>query len=182
MNAKEFQNTATIPEGVSVSIERYTATVKGEKGELSRRFPSKQITMAVKDNELVFTAKNATLREKKLLNTFRAHANNMFRGVMEGHTYKLKVCSGHFPMNVSVKDGQFEVKNFIGESVPRTMPIKEGVDVKLEGDQIIVTGIDKELVAQVAGRIENLTRRPGFDSRIFQDGIYLIEKDGKILG
>lgn len=181
MKTEELQAQATIPEGVTVTVDKYTATVKGEKGELSRRFPSKQISMGVKDGALVFTAKNATLNEKKLINTFRAHANNMIRGVQEGHTYKLKVCSGHFPMNVSVKDNQFEVKNFIGESVPRTIPLKPGVDVKVDGDQITVEGIDKELVSQVAARIENMTKRPGFDTRIFQDGIYLIEKDGKAL-
>ena len=181
MKAEELKDSVTIPEGVIVTVDRYTATAKGEKGEVSRKFPSKQISMEVKDAELVFVAKKATLREKKLMNTFKAHAANMFRGVTEGHTYKLKICSGHFPMNVSVKDNQFEVKNFIGESVPRTMPITEGADVKIEGDRITVTGIDKELVAQVAGRIENLTRRPGFDSRIFQDGIYLTEKDGKVM-
>lgn len=181
MNTEKLLAEANIPEGVTVSVERYTATVKGEKGELTRRFPSKKISMAVKEGKLVFTAEKATLNEKKLINTFRAHAANMIRGVQKGHTYKLKICSGHFPMNVSIKDNQFEVKNFIGESVPRRMPLKAGVDVKVDGDQITVTGIDKELVAQLAARIETLTRRPGFDSRIFQDGIYLTEKDGKVM-
>jgi large subunit ribosomal protein L6 len=182
MKADILQQEVTIPEGVTVSVNKYKATISGEKGEITRRFPSKKVVMSVADGKLAFTAKKATLREKKLINTFRAHANNMMRGVQEGHTYKLKICSGHFPMNVSLKGDQFEVKNFIGESVPRLLTIKEGVSVKIEGDQIEVTGIDKEIVAQVAGGIETLTRRPGFDTRIFQDGIYLTVKDGKIIG
>jgi large subunit ribosomal protein L6 len=44
-----------------------------------------------------------------------------------------------------------------------------------------VEGIDKELTSQTAALIEKLTRRPGFDKRIFQDGIFMIEKDGKPL-
>ncbi len=103
----------------------------------------------------------------------------MLRGVTEGHTYKLKVCSGHFPMSVSVKEGVLEVKNFIGEKVPRRLMIKDGVTVTAEGDVIVVTGHDKERVGNQAAAIEQLMRRPGFDRRIFQDGIYLTEKDGK---
>jgi len=182
MKIETLQQSETIPEGVTVTVDKYTAVIKGEKGELTQQFPSKKVSMAVKDGELVFTAKNATLREKKLINTFCAIAKNLFKGVRKGHTYKLKICSGHFPMNVSLKGGQLEVKNFIGESVPRRLTIKEGADVKVEGDLITVSGIDKQLVSQVAAGIENMTKRPGFDTRIFQDGIYLIEKDGKVLG
>jgi len=54
----------------------------------------------------------------------------MIRGVTEGYTYKLKICSGHFPMNVSLKGDVLEIKNFIGESVPRKLKIKEGSEEK----------------------------------------------------
>ena len=84
-------------------------------------------------------------------------------------------------MNVSVKGLKLVVKNFIGEAVPRTLLFKEGATVKVEGDIIIVTGINKEIVAQAAASVEQLTRRVGFDRRIFQDGIYIVEKDGKSL-
>jgi large subunit ribosomal protein L6 len=105
----------------------------------------------------------------------------MIKGVQEGFTYKLKICSGHFPMSVALKGNTFEIKNFIGEKVPRTLKIKQGADVKIEGDQITVHATDKELAGTTAGAIEKLTRRPGFDKRIFQDGIYITEKDGKKL-
>ena len=76
---------------------------------------------------------------------------------------------------------KFVVKNFIGEKVPRTVSINEGVSVKIEGTEIVVEGFDKEKTGQMAASIEQMTRRPGFDERIFQDGIYLIEKDGKVI-
>lgn len=119
------------------------------------------------------------MQEKKTLFTFKSHAKNMIKGCHEGYTYKLKVCSGHFPMAVSVKGVTFEIKNFIGEKVPRTIQLKKGADVKVEGDIITVTGHDKELVSQAAADIEQLSRRPGYDTRVFQDGIFIIEKDGK---
>ena len=103
----------------------------------------------------------------------------MIKGVSEGHIYKLKICSGHFPMNTAVNGNKFVVNNFLGEKTPRELDIKEGASVKIEGDIVIVEGIDKELVSQTAASIEILTKVKGKDKRIFQDGIYITEKDGK---
>ena len=82
-------------------------------------------------------------------------------------------------MNVSVKDKEFIVKNFFGEKIPRVMKIKEGADVKVEGDMVIVESPDKEIAGQVAADIEQLVRRTRYDIRIFQDGIWIFEKFGK---
>ena len=82
-------------------------------------------------------------------------------------------------MNVSVNKNQIIIKNFIGERHPRTLTIKEGVTVKVEGDIINVESSDKELAGTAASDIEKLTKRTDFDGRIFQDGIYIINKDGK---
>ena len=58
--------------------------------------------------------------------------------------------------------------------------MKKGkVEIKLNGDEIIVKGIDKETVGNIAGRIEQLTRITDRDRRKFQDGIFIIEKAGK---
>ena len=53
--------------------------------------------------------------------------------------------------------------------------------LKVNKEEIVVSGIDKEKVSQAAASIETLTRRQGFDRRRFQDGIYIISKDGKKL-
>jgi large subunit ribosomal protein L6 len=180
--AIQIKGTVTAPEGVSVALDKGVFTVRGPKGEVSKRLHNPSIKAVVKGNEVTFSAgKKATLREKKLINTYKAHLRNMSKGVQEGHTYKLKVCSGHFPMTVSVKGDRFEVKNFIGEAVPRVLTLPEGVQVKVDGSEVVVEGVDKERVAQCAASIEALTRRPGFDARVFQDGIYITHKDGKDL-
>ena len=114
-----------------------------------------------------------------MVQTFTAHIKNLVKGVTEGHMYKLKICSGHFPMNVSVTGNEFIVKNFIGEKVPRKVELVKGTTVKVEGSDVIIEGIDREKTGMMAARIEQMTRRPGFDTRIFQDGIYIVEKDGK---
>lgn len=168
-----------LPEGISATVQSSVVSVTGPKGTVSRNFLHPKIKVRLEGNEISFSAIKFTKSEKKVMNTYIAHLKNLFKGVTEGHEYKLKICSGHFPMNVSVKGQTFEVKNFIGEVVPRTYLFSNDVEVKLNGEMINVTGINKELVAQTAASIEQLTRRVGFDRRIFQDGIYIVDKDGK---
>lgn len=181
MTTENFVQKVTFPEGVSATVTNGVLAVTGPKGSVSRSFLHPKVQLAVADNEITLSTKKYTKSEKKIVQTFIAHVKNLCRGVTEGHHYKLKICSGHFPMNVSIKGQTLEVKNFIGEAVPRTYTISADVDVKLNGEIIDVTGNNKELVAQTAASIEKLTRRNGFDRRIFQDGIYIIDKDGKLM-
>ncbi len=82
-------------------------------------------------------------------------------------------------MNVSVNGNNFVVNNFLGEKTPRELVLREGADVKIEGDIVTVESVDKELAAQTAADIEMLTKIKGRDLRIYQDGIYITNKDGK---
>ena len=177
----DVKETISLPEGISATVENGLISITGPKGSASKNFLHPKVIVSVSSEGIIIEAPKFSKMEKKVFNTFKAHIANLVKGVTEGHEYKLKICSGHFPMNVSLKNNKLEVKNFIGESVPRTLTFKEGVDVKLNGEIIQVTGINKELVSQAAASIEQLTRRNGFDRRIFQDGIYIIEKDGKVL-
>ena len=154
---------------------------KGKKGEVKRTFNFPRIEIKKEQGNIVVTAKKVTRREKTLLGTTKAHIKNLIIGVTEGHAYKLKVCSGHFPMNVSLSGNVLSIKNFLGEKVPRTLKIKDGATVKVDGEEVSVEGIDIEKVGQVAADIEQLTRVTNKDIRIFQDGIYIVEKPKKSL-
>lgn len=175
----DYQETIELPEGVTATVNETVVTCKGPRGEVSREILARGVIAKVNEKRITLEAKNASKKQQNLLFTYKAHINNLVRGANEGFTYKLKICSGHFPMNVSLKGNKFEVKNFIGEKVPRQLTIKEGADVKIEADIITVKGIDREIVGQVTADIEQLCKRPGFDKRIFQDGIYITEKAGK---
>ena len=111
-----------------------------------------------------------------ILGTLKSHINNMVKGVKEGFDYELKICSGHFPMNVSLDNGEVIVKNFLGESVPRKKKMQSGAEIIIKGNDITVTSADKEKAGQVAASIESLTRITNKDRRIFQDGIYITHK------
>ena len=103
--------------------------------------------------------------------------NNMIKGVTEGFTYTLKALYSHFPMTLAVKGNELVVNNYFGERVPRSAKILNGVEVKVQNKtEVIVSGIDKEAVGQTAANIERSTTVKKRDRRVFQDGIYLIEK------
>lgn len=169
-----------MPEGVEAKLDDFLA-VKGPKGENKKKLKSPKVTLGLVDGKIVLESKKATKREKKLLNTFAAHIKNMIKGVTEGHFYELKICSGHFPMNVSVSGDELVIKNFLGENSPRKTKLNPGVKVTVEGDKIRVESASKELAGQTAANIEKLTKIKARDRRIFQDGIFIVNKDGKEL-
>ena len=162
-----------------MSVEGGTVKVKGPKGEVARRMLAHGVTIKSEGTALKLDTKKATKREKKMLYTYRAHIRNMIRGVQQPWVYKLKICSGHFPMTVAVAGNKFAIKNFLGEKVPRECSLPAGVDVKVAGQEITVTSVDRELAGQAAGLLELLTFKPNKDQRTFQDGIYITEKPGK---
>ena len=170
-----------IPQGVTITLEPGMIHVQGPKGKTQRKVILPGITIKQENNNLVFTVVNGTLNEKRMINTTLAHVKAMIRGVQEGYVYELKICSGHFPMTVSIDGKNVIIKNFLGEKVPRRAQILEGVTVKAEGDKVICEGINKEDVSQTAARIELATKIKGRDRRIFQDGVYIVTKAGEAL-
>ncbi len=83
----------------------------------------------------------------------------------------------HFPIQLRVDGDRLIIGNFLGEKKDRTAWIQSGVDVALNGDEVVVTGINKESVGQTAANIEQATRIKARDPRVFQDGIYVVGKD-----
>src|SRR3989344_2245830 len=99
-----------IPDKVALEIDNHTVKVKGSKGSNEKKIFHPRVKIEKKDNSLILTAKKATKKEKTILNTLRAHLKNLMRGVDEGYEYQLKICSGHFPMNVSVQGDELIIK------------------------------------------------------------------------
>jgi large subunit ribosomal protein L6 len=177
MKPAKMEYRVEIPEKVTTDLKDGLFTVKGPKGEVKRAFIFPRITIVKEGNTIVFTALKPTKREKAAIFTTEAHLKNMFKGVLHGSLYKLKICSGHFPMKVTLKGNVLEVKNYMGETVPRTLKIKPGVDVQVKEPEITVSSPNRELAAQTAAAIEQIARRASFDRRVFQDGIYITMKD-----
>lgn len=168
-----------VPEGVTVSYENRLFVAKGPKGEVSKAIYFPAIDIVIEADKVVVGCETCGKKEKKVLGTVAAHIKNLVIGATEGFEYKLKICSGHFPMNVKLSGKKLSVNNFLGEKIPRELTLKDGAEVKIDGDFITVKGNNIEVTGQVAADIEQLMRVTNKDRRIFQDGIYIISKNGK---
>jgi len=172
-----IEHTVEIPEGVSATIDGDMITITGPKGSLSREFASARHDVFQEGGGLLVRIDLPRRKERALAGTWNAHLNNMVKGVTDGFTYKLKALYSHFPMTLAVKGNEFVVNNYFGERVPRSAVIINGVEVKVQNKtEVTVSGIDKEAVGQTAANIERCTTVKKRDRRVFQDGIYLIEK------
>ena len=167
-----------IPTGVTALVENGILKVGGSKGQTQKKLVHPRLTVAVEGSNIIITSSKVKSNslDKMYVNTFEAHVRNLLLGVMKGYISKMKVCSGHFPMTVSVDGSKVVVKNFFGEKHPRTCPIISGVKIMVQGDEIILEGINKEDVGQMAARIERTTGLQGRDRRTFQDGCFITQK------
>ena len=174
----EIQEKIASPDGVEISLENKTVHVKGEKGVLSKTLSHPRITFKIAGNTLEISCKAPKREEKALIGTYVAHINNMIKGVTQGFVYTMKTVFSHFPIKTSVEGNEFVIQNFLGERSPRRAKILEGVNVEVKGETVTVSGIDKEKVGQTAANIERATKVRYRDIRVFQDGVYMIDKRG----
>ncbi|MCS7117696.1 MAG: 50S ribosomal protein L6 [Thaumarchaeota archaeon] len=166
-----------VEEGVKVTVEDGgVLRVKGPLGELTLDFRVAGVEFIGSDGGLVVRVHGKGKKAKALLGTVRAKVRNAALGVTKGFTYKLKIVKTHFPMSVKVQGDTLLIENFTGERVPRTIKLVPGVKVAVKGDDVIVSGIDKEKVGLTAGMIEQATKIREKDLRKFLDGIYVYEK------
>ena len=138
-----------IPAGVTVDVaENNKVTVKGPKGELTRVLPS-EMTIKVEDGHVVVERPNDLKREKSLHGLTRSLLNNMVTGVNAGFEKKLEVNGVGYR---AAKNGN-TLNLTLGYSHPIDMVDPEGITTEVQGNVIIVKGIDKELVGQHAANI-----------------------------
>ncbi|MBI2580009.1 MAG: 50S ribosomal protein L6 [Candidatus Aenigmarchaeota archaeon] len=169
-----------IPDGVEVAVSGMEVTVRGPKGELRRNFDdprfSGEIEIGASGKEFWAKARSERKAMRAMAGTISGHIRNMCTGVTKGYRWTMKIVYTHFPITVSVRGNEVEVKNFLSEKGVRKARIMEGAKVEAGKEAIIITGNDIESVSQTAANIErscSLTRR---DRRIFVDGIYVSER------
>lgn len=169
---EEFQ----LPDGITVNLEGFNLHIKGPLGAVAKDFSKIPVNLKVESNKVVISTPSSRRRDKAVLGTARSIISNMVIGVTKGFTYKLKIVYAHFPITVRVKDKTVYIENFYGERSPRTAEIVGDCKVQVQGEDVIVTGINKEHVGATAANIEQATRIKRKDQRVFLDGIYMYEK------
>ena len=144
-----------VPAGVTVEIaENNKVTVKGPKGELSRVLSS-AMEIKQEDGQIVITRPNDLKKMKSLHGLTRSLLNNMVVGVTDGYTKELEVNGVGYRAS---KSGNKLTLN-LGYSHPVVMEDPEGVESTVDGNKIVIKGIDKEKVGQYAANIRD-KRRP----------------------
>ena len=180
---EKIKSESRIPlvEGVNVAIDNKKITLSKEDITLSREYPVSLINFKQEGNEIVIKGQSVNSKVRAVVGAFKAHVTNMQKGLEEPFVYKLKIASVHFPMTAKVEGDIFEIKNFLGGKKIRKAKIPTGVEVKINGDIVELSSRDIELAGMVATRLEQLTRVTKRDRRVFQDGIFITEKAGKVL-
>lgn len=144
-----------VPAGVTVEIaENNKVTVKGPKGELSRVLSS-AMEIKQENGEILVSRPNDLKKMKSLHGLTRSLLHNMVVGVTDGYTKELEVNGVGYRAS---KSGKKLTLN-LGYSHPVVMEDPEGVESTVDGNKIIIKGIDKEKVGQYAADIRD-KRRP----------------------
>jgi large subunit ribosomal protein L6 len=173
---REVARQIEIPDGVSIAVDGNTVTVKGPKGEATRTLSYPELEIRKEDSYLVVNSKLDRKRQRAMVGTLAAHIGNMIIGVTRGYEYKMKVVYSHFPIQLKAASDELIINNFLGERKARSAKILPGTKVEIGKDEVVITGINKEHVGQTMANIEQATRVRGFDIRVFQDGVYLVDK------
>lgn len=143
-----------ISDGVDVKIDDNLLTVNGPKGELKQNIHP-DLTIEIKDKEILVSPKKGRKKNPAIWGTFRSLIANMVKGASEGFEKKLIFEGVGYRALVEGK----KLVLSLGYSHPIEVEAPEGIEFKVEKNTIIISGIDKQLIGQVAANIRS-KRKP----------------------
>ncbi len=145
-----------IPDKTKVDIKGKMVTVTGPKGSLAREIHP-DIMAALEDNQIMVTRPSDDKKHRALHGLTRALLNNMVVGVTQGYTKELQMIGVGYRAELKGK----VLMIYLGYSHPIVFQPPDGIKVEVvpKENRIIVDGIDKELVGQVAAKLRSL-RKP----------------------
>jgi large subunit ribosomal protein L6 len=144
-----------VPAGVEVNISGSNVSVKGPKGQLSLTV-TEPITVALTDGQVVVSRPDDERNSRSLHGLTRTLIANQIIGVTEGYTKALEIVGTGFRVAAKGSDLEFA----LGYSHPITVKPPQGISFAVEGNtKIVVSGIDKQAVGEVAANIRKL-RKP----------------------
>ncbi|MGM8212772.1 50S ribosomal protein L6 [Virgibacillus sp. W0430] len=165
-----------IPEGVEVKLNDNTVSVKGPKGELTRTLNADMI-IKVEDNVVVVSRPNDQKKYRQLHGTTRSLIQNMVTGVHTGFQKELEIIGVGYRAQ---KQGNKLIVG-AGYSHPVEVEQQDGIEIDVpKNTEIIIKGIDKELVGAVAANIRSIrTPEPYKGKGIRYKGEHVRRKEGK---
>jgi large subunit ribosomal protein L6 len=165
-----------MPSGVDVKVDGTHVTVKGSKGELSRQF-NERVSFSIEDGVITVVREDDTRESRALHGLSRALLSNMVVGVSEGFSKVLEIQGVGY--RASLKGSDIEL--LVGFSHPVDVKAPQGITFEVpEPTRIVVSGIDKEQVGQVAADIRKVRPPEPYKGKgIRYSGEYVRRKAGK---
>lgn len=166
-----------VPEGVQVDVKGSYVTVSGPKGELSRSF-NPDITISLQDGQIVVSRPTDNRQHRALHGLTRALLANMVTGVTEGYHRDLEIRGVGYRAEMRGDN----LVLYVGFSHPVEIAPPSGITFDLEsrGKTIVVKGMDKELVGEVAARVRRVRPPEPYKGKgIRYVGEYVRHKAGK---
>jgi large subunit ribosomal protein L6 len=168
-----------IPANVTATIDGQTVKVKGAKGELSFTLPE-EVKVEQTEAGLVVSPRNESKKARSMWGMGRTMIQNMCKGVTEGFTHTLEIHGVGFKAALKSKD-RLELSIGFSHDVVHSIP--PGVEVKVGGakqEVVTVSGIDKQLVGQVAADIRASRKPEPYQGKgVRFRGEYIFRKEGK---
>jgi len=169
-----------VPDGVEVTLDGSTVTVKGPKGELTREMPEGVTLSRDDDGAVVVTRNGDSVMERSRHGLVRTLVANMVVGVTDGYTKALELVGVGYRAAAKGSDVELQV----GYSHPVTVAAPAGIDFQVpQPTRIVVSGIDKVLVGQVAADIRKVRPPEPYKGKgIKYEGEHIRRKAGKAAG
>ncbi|MBW3593426.1 MAG: 50S ribosomal protein L6 [Actinobacteria bacterium] len=165
-----------LPESVSVSLSPGRVIVNGPRGELTQTVPQR-MEIEKRDGELVVTRPTDRGPDRSLHGLTRSLVANMVTGVTTGFTKRLEIQGVGY--RAALRGTSLELN--VGYSHPVVMPAPDGIVFEVPTPtQIVVSGIDKQKVGQVAAEIRRVRPPEPYKGKgIRYEGEYVVRKVGK---
>jgi large subunit ribosomal protein L6 len=164
-----------VPSGVTITIDPSEITVAGSKGTL-KQFTMPGIKVAQEGEEVIVTRASDEPKVRARHGLMRALLNNMVTGVSQGFTKKLEVNGVGYRVAAQGTD----LKLNVGLSHDVIYKVPAGVEVKVEQNNIIVSGISRQQVGQVAAEIRAIKKPEPYKGKgIRYEGERILRKSGK---
>lgn len=167
----------TVPAGVDIKVDGRTISVKGPKGTLERQIPG-SITITQDGDTLVCERPNDENKTKAMHGLTRSLVNNMVIGVTDGFTKNLEIVGVGYRAEAQ---GPSALRLNLGFSHSVDVKAPDGITFEVPAQtQVIVAGIDKEVVGQVAANIRSIRKPEPYKGKgVRYAGERVLRKAGK---
>ncbi|MBA4172187.1 MAG: 50S ribosomal protein L6 [Hyphomicrobium sp.] len=169
----------TVPSNVTATVSGQTVKVKGPKGELSFTAPE-ELKVEKTTEGIAVTPIEDTKRSRAMWGMSRTRVQNLVKGVTDGYSHTLEIHGVGFRAALKGKD---QLQMQVGYSHEVLHKIPTGVEVKVAGAKqeiVVVSGIDKQLVGQVAAEIRAYRKPEPYQGKgVRYQGEFIFRKEGK---